>query len=87
MVLSLHSFLNYGKHLHPLKLSIIDLSDKLSLYNSSFLYENVPLPRRLGVLGLVSSKESFNTPDKHCEESNSSGERSAIASQSVVSQN
>ena len=46
-------------------------------------YENVPLPRRLGTIGLVSSKGSFETPGKHSKEINLSGDRSAMASQSV----
>lgn len=65
------------------ELSIIALSDKWSLYSSCLLYENVPLPRRLGVWTLVSVNESSDTSGKHCDKRNSSGVRSAIASQSV----
>lgn len=72
---------------------MVEESESLSLYNSSFLYENVPLPRRLGVWSFVSLTESpvpsgsrfkeSNSFGELCKEINSFGERSAIASQSV----
>ena len=65
--------------------STTDPLDCWSLYKPWVVYENDPLPRRLGVWILLFSRDSVDTSGKHWGESNSSGGQSAIASQSAAS--